>query len=303
MFIPEDKLLQMAQAGWTPPLQRAFLNAYGSLLRRALLSELGRRFGSTVLRGLRNALQALEQGASGGAQGVSGQLLELAQDTWQSVCLEIFKPEGNTIVQYQQHQQKAVQAGQKPLPFEGFLWGLVRLKLRQQLPRHKAIFEPVYALHEDDEDDSKLERLPDEQEVPLEASACAQMVDIYWEGLLRGGDVDPDKAARALSLGQRKDHLLCWACCRLMRALNESQRENLRAFVAFFVSNSGPQRHGVPLSERKDLSLEALSGTYLRWEEDICKVFGKSIRKDRIMAMIQKELLESPYRNQVGSGA
>lgn len=88
-----------------------------------------------------------------------------------------------------------------------------------------------------------------------------------------------------------------------MQKLNESQRENLRAFVAFFVSNAGPQRSGVPLPERKDLSLESLSGTYLRWEEDIGKIFGKSIRKDRIMVMIQKKLLESPYRDQVGSGA
>jgi hypothetical protein len=299
LYKGESFVQAVEQGGWTPQRQRAFLKHYGRLLRQALLSELGCRFGSGALRGLSDYLRALEQGRSPPAGGVAGQLLELACDTWQAICLEIFKAEGNTIMQYARYREKCAGEGRTPMPFESFLWNLVRLKLRQQLPRHRELFVPQVIPPEDEEG-------PWEEDVAIEGApevALADEVDLYWEGLLRCGEVDPQELERRLRLRERKEHLLCWACCALKRKLPLRQRENLLAFIAFFISQRGPERPREPLPQREELSLEKLVGRYLRWEEDVCRIFRKSMRKDRVLAQIPEELLRSPYRDLVGGEA
>jgi len=236
--------------------------------------------------------------------GVAGGLLELAVDIWQSVCLEIFKPEG-TVEQYFKHRERYAREGKTPPAFEGFLWNLVRFKLRQELPRHRELFSPelVGRVGTEAEAEGEGERWEERWaalEAEVEELALADEADFYWEGLLRCTEPNPQELERALALSERKEHLLCWACCSLKRKLSARRRENLLAFVAFFVSQRGPQRGRGPLPQREELSLAGLSGRYLRWEEDVCKIFGKSIRKDRVLAQIREELLRSPYRDLVG---
>ena len=184
MFTSTEGLLQtVRQRGWTSEDQRVFLQRYGPLLRRALLGELGRRFGPTALRGLSRYLKALEQGEASGPGEMSGAFWDLACDVWQAVCLEIFKAKGNTMTQYARYCDKSAQTGKAPMKFESFLWGLVNLKVRQQIPRHREIFAPVVSPADDDPNDGDPweERLPSEDDAQVEELALADEIDLYFE--------------------------------------------------------------------------------------------------------------------------
>lgn len=295
----EDIVTTVRERGWTRQRQQAFLRQYGSLLRQALLSELGKRFGARAIHGLRDYLAGLEQGQRSQNGNLSGQFLEMAQDIWQAVCLEVFKAERNTVMQYDAYREKCEQQGRTPMPFKGYLWGLVSLKVRQQIPRHRQAFDPVQSPPSDDPTDGSAweERLDADADPEAEAIALADDVDRFWEGLLRCDAPDPEAIARALALAERDEHKLCWACSSLKRRLSGTQRENLIAFVAFFASQRGPERSDEALPERDELSLAQLTGRYLRWEADVCdRIFGKSIRKDRVIEQIQSELERLPQR-------
>ena len=292
-----DVVTTVRKRGWTRQRRQAFLRQYGSLLRQALLSELGKRFGAGAIYGLRAYLTALEQGQPPNAATVPGQFLELAQDAWQAICLEIFRSERNTIMQYEAYREKCERQGRTPMPFKGYLWGLVSLKVRQQIPRHRQAFDPVQSPPdaEADADDAWEDRLQGDGNTATEAIALADEVDAFWEGLVTCDSPDPDEVARSLALGERDEHRLCWACSSLKRRLNGTKRENLIAFVAFFVSQRGAERADERLPARDQLSMGNLVGRYLRWEADVCRrIFGKSIRKDRVIEQIQAELERSP---------
>lgn len=289
----DDVLTTVRRHGWSRERRQAFLRQYGSLLRRALLSELGKRFGARAIYGLRDYLKALEQGQRPDSGDLSGRFLELAQNVWQAVCLEIFKEDRNTIAQYDAYRDKCGQQGRRPMPFKGYLWGLVSLKVRQQIPRHRQAFDPVRSPPDDATDpaDAWEERLAGAADAEADAIALSDDVDRFWEGLVTCDSPHPDEVARALSLEDRDEHRLCWACSSLKHRLSPAKRENLVAFVAFVVSQRGPERKDGALPEPGQLSLGDLTGRYLRWEADVCaQIFGKSIRKDRIIEQIQAEL-------------
>lgn len=295
---PPDKVLLEAvrRHGWSARYQRLFLNDYGPILRRALLCELGRRFGYEMLSGLAEHLHALQTGQAPPTSGVSGQLLDLACDTWQDICSELFREQEHTIMKYVQHTEERRRQGREPLSFEAFLRGLVRFKLLQNLRRQPLGFASL-DIPVDDSEAVWEENLA----APSEEQAWADEVDVHWEQLLHCCIPDPEEAERNLRLALmgHKERLLCWACCRLKGKLNSAGRENLVAFIAFFCSQRGPQRLLEPLPKQSELCLATVSGRYWRWEEDICRIFGKEIRKDRVLAQIREELLRSPYRDLV----
>ncbi len=297
----DDVLTTVRTRGWNRERQQAFLRQYGSLLRQALLSELGKRFGAQAIRGLRDYLAALERGQLPSDGATSGQFLELAQDVWQAVCMELFKAERNTVEQYEAYCRKREQQGRQPMPFKGYLWGLVSLKVRQQIPRHRQAFDPVQSPPDDETEASEVweERLAGGADPEAEAIELADVVDEFWEGLVTCDAPDPDEMARTLALDERDEHRLCWACGSLKKRLGEAKRDNLIAFVAFFVSQRGPERADDRLPQRDELSLSQLTGRYLRWEADICeRMFGKSIRKDRVVEQLQSELEKLPQQEQ-----
>lgn len=301
MFTGDEAWLEtVCRSGWTSERQRRFLDEYGGLLRRTLVAELGKRFGASALRGLSAYLTALERGDSAADTTLAGPLLELAQDTWQTICLEIFKAEGNTVEKYADYCATTRDEGRTPMPFIGYLVGLVRMKVRQEIPRHRQVFHPEVqpsSPHEEGTLDAWEDRVEDPDERVRREVALADEGDRYWEGILKCDEPDPAEVEDALALPERKDHLLCWACSSLKRKTSGGRRENLIAFAAFFVSQQGPERSDETYPSPHELSLRTVRGRYWRWREGICnEIFHKSIRKDRILEQIQHELEASPYR-------
>ncbi len=145
------------------------------------------------------------------------------------------------------------------------------------------------------QDDKHIERVADVQEISV-----ADETDVYWDLLLRCQQPSTESIeADLLNIKLNRATALCWSCAKLKtESPRADTKENIIAFIAFYCSQNGPQRETESLPERASVSLEAVSGRYLRWEEDICgKIFKKNIRKDRVMDMVIRTLSESPYQH------
>ena len=121
---------------------------------------------------------------------------------------------------------------------------------------------------------------------------------MYWDLIIRCQHPAPQEIETKL-IGVKLDRaaVLCWSCAKLKASSpRQDTKDNVVAFVAFYSSQTGPQRRRDPPPERASLCLELLTGRYLRWEEDVCKaIFRKNIRKDRVMGMIAHTISQSPY--------
>lgn len=144
-------------------------------------------------------------------------------------------------------------------------------------------------------EDKHIERLADVQEVSL-----VDETDLYWDLLLRCQQPSHETIeADLLNVKLSRATALCWSCAKLKaESPRVDTRENIVAFITFYCSQTGPQRKDESLPERAAVSLETVSGRYLRWEEDICQsIFKKNIRKDRVMDMVIRTISESPYNH------
>ena len=149
--------------------------------------------------------------------------------------------------------------------------------------------------------DAALERVGTAEEITL-----ANETDVYWDQLLRCAKPSPDSITQELRVAEPdKATALCWACAKLKReSPRKDTRENLIAFIAFYCSQRGPSRPTEEWPSPDELSLERIEGRYLRWEEDVCQaIFGKTIRKDRVLDMVVRTLVDSPYQHLLPDGA
>jgi len=289
---------EVLKYGWTEQRMQAFLRCYSSLVRGCILFHL-RRYGN--VGALAAQLRVLEHGSSGRAssQGAQGEWLDLAQDIWQGVWLELFRENSPRLQRYRDYLERQQREGKPARTFDQFLKGLVwHIFLRKVEDRPGRRSLPWATLPPEVEDpeawlESQAVSPPDPTPISIE-------LDAYWDQLLRCLEPEPAGIEKnVIRLRREPGTVLCWACAALKRTLEGSQRENLLAFVAFFCSQRGPQRAGPPLKDLKppSLNLEMVAGRYWRWEEDICRLFGKNIRKDRVMNQIQECLKASPYRD------
>jgi hypothetical protein len=300
MMAKQELWEEVLEHGWNQKRIRAFLRAYGSLVRGCILYHL-RHYGNP--NALARELRAMEPGASSRtrAPGVPGEWLDLAQEIWQGVWLEIFTEGAPRLQRYRNYQERQQQEGKSARTFDQYLKGLVwHIFLRRAEDRPGRRSLPWVAPPPKAEDpeawlEAQAASAPEPTPVGIE-------LDAYWDQLLRCLAPEPDRIEQELiRLRREPDTVLCWACAALKRELEGRQRENLLAFVAFFCSQRGPQRSGPRLEDLQPqtLNLEVVAGRYWRWEEDICRLFGKQIRKDRVMRQIQECLKKSRYRDLV----
>lgn len=289
---------EVLKYGWNQQRVQAFLRCYGSLVRGCILYHL-RRYGN--LSALAAQLRALEPGAANPtrSQGAQGEWLDLAQEIWQGVWLELFREDAPRLQRYRSYVERQQREGKPARTFDQFLKGLVwHIFLRKAEDRPGRRSLPWVTPPPEAEDPEAW--LEAQAASPPEPTSVNIELDAYWDQLLRCLEPEPKRIEHELiRLCREPATVLCWACAELKRTLESGQRENLLAFMAFFCSQRGAQRSGLPLTELKpqSLNLEAVAGRYWRWEEDICRLFGKQIRKDRVMSQVQSYLKDSPYRD------
>jgi hypothetical protein len=121
-----------------------------------------------------------------------------------------------------------------------------------------------------------------------------------WARLLQGRaptaeDIAPLQrlwAARELLNEQNQRALrLCLACAALASNGTPALREELRIFLAYYLSRDGsaPLRDVPRPRSPEELTLEWLRGRELSWEE-IFTIFGRMANPDRIRRLLREQL-------------
>nr|BAL57716.1 hypothetical protein HGMM_F52A12C36 [uncultured Acetothermia bacterium]BAL59400.1 hypothetical protein HGMM_OP4C036 [Candidatus Acetothermum autotrophicum] len=293
---------EVLERGWNPQRIQAFVRCYGPLVRACILYHL-RCYGD--LGALEAQLRALEGPTKRRAdrRGTPGEWLDLAQEVWQDVWLKIFAEGSPYLKRYQCYIERQRREDKPVRSFRDYLKGLVWhvfLKKAEGRPSRRSLpWAQAPPGIEDPEAwlEAQASRLPKPPSLHVE-------LDAYWDQLLRCLKPRAEQIEQDLiQISREPATVLCWACAVLKRQLEGGSLENLLAFVTFFCSQRGRQRPGPPIEELNpnNLSLEAVAGRYWRWEEDICRLFGKQIRKDRVISQIQELLKASPYRDLLGS--
>lgn len=299
MLIGKQELWEeVLERGWSPHRIQAFMRCYGPLVRACILYHL-RCYGD--LGALEAQLRALEGSTTRqpDRRGIPGEWLDLAQEIWQGVWLEIFAEGSPYLRRYQCYIERQRREGKPVRPFRDYLKGLVWhvfLKKAEDRPgRHSLPWAQAPPSIEDPE--SWLEA---QASHPPKPPSLGVELDAYWDQLLRCLRPKAERIEQDLiQLSREPATVLCWACAVLKQQLEGQSFENLLAFITFFCSQRGRQRSGPPLEDLnpQNLNLEVVAGRYWRWEEDICRLFGKKIRKDRVISQIQELLKASPYRD------
>jgi hypothetical protein len=294
---------EVLEHGWNSQRIQVFVRCYGPLVRACILYHL-RRYGN--LGALEAQLRALEESTVHRAdrRGTPGEWLDLAQEIWQDVWLEIFAEGAPYLKRYRCYIERQQREGKPVRPFRDYLKGLVWhvfLKKAEDRSSKRAL---PWAQAPPGIEDPEAWLESQASCPPCESPPLSVELDIYWDRLLRCLKPEPKHIEQDLiQLSREPATVLCWACAVLKRQLEGGSLENLRAFIAFFCSQRGRQRSGPPLEglTPHDLNLEVVAGRYWRWEEDICRLFGKQIRKDRVMGQIHELLKASPYRDLLSS--
>lgn len=99
-------------------------------------------------------------------------------------------------------------------------------------------------------------------------------------------------AARELLSAQNQRALqLCLACAALASNGTKALREELKIFLAYYLSRDGsaPLTHTPEPRTAGELTLEWLRGRELSWEQ-IFRIFGRTANPDRVRRLLQDQI-------------
>lgn len=142
-------LQSIVDQGWTETTQKEFIQDYGPILRKSILYQLRRHFGSVGLAAIARYLEATQQGAAMKTpMGLDQTYLDLAVNVWQDVLADVFRSNGLIHKYADYHKQTSA----SETSFEGFLRQNVRFKFLDQLPQkisQKEVFDKIVDLEKD----------------------------------------------------------------------------------------------------------------------------------------------------------
>lgn len=299
-------LVKVLERGWSRRRRRQFITRYGRTIRGSILYHIRLRFGNRSLASLSDYLLSLQEGKCPRSQkGVIGEVLDLAADTWQDVLNEVFKVKDNLVHKYHRYIQVR-EEGRGITSFPYFLSKSVQYKFLDNLKArlvgrqaHDSIDErgaAIAGIATNVDGDVDIREDGEADKIPLNDE-----VNYYWDQLIRCLEPDPDQVEELIKLYPNEGSVLCWACAKMKRRFKRrEQKENLIAFIVFYSSKRGVGGTGAPAGSEgldpESLTLERVAGRDLRWREDVCKgIFGKYIRKDRVMEQIKREIMNSEY--------
>jgi len=295
----EQMLDRVLRRGWDERLRAAFIDYYGTLIRRSILYHVRRTLGGQHLRAVGEHLVALQEGKhEPKTSGIEINVLRVAADTWQDVLLRCLQNEDHLLSQWSEYVHGHDAAEGSARDFETYLKGAIGNTYWGHLRRRRAQLGDVVPLENLEETlaavDSEASRVPVTSEIL-----------VAWDLLLRCQCPDSRQIEEEIvRLREDPESVLLWACASLKQTHTEKRKQaaldNLMAIATFLCSRSGPKKDEVHFPTPATLTLEAVCGQYYRWEEDVCKrIFEKQLRKDRALQQLQRHILSSPYRRQV----
>lgn len=123
---------------------------------------------------------------------------------------------------------------------------------------------------------------------------------LVWAALLQGNAPGPEEVESLHKLWAARERLseqsrlalrICLACVRLIQDGALGLREELRIFLAYYLSRDGsaPLVNAPEPRSAGELTLEWLRGRELSWEE-IFKIFGRTANPDRVRRLLQDQI-------------
>ncbi len=290
---------RILRRGWDERLRAAFVDHYGTLIRRSILYHVRRTLGGKHLRAVGEYLVSLQEGVhEPKTPGVEINVLRVAADTWQDVLLRCLQDEDHLPGQWAVYCREHDPATGPARDFETYLKGNIGNTFWGHLRRRRAQLGDVVPLEDLEE---HLAAVEDEaMRIPVYSEIL-----VTWDLILRCHCPDPAGIEQEIvRLREDPESVLLWACAALKaehtRKRRQAALDNLMAVAVFLCSRCGPQKEGKAYPSPERLTVEAVSGRYYRWEEDICKrIFRKQLRKDRALQQLQRHILASPYRRQI----
>ena len=127
-----DKLCEeILSKGWTEARRAEFLGQHGNLIRRSILYNMRVYLGTIGLEAIGEALSRLQGNpVSHSSQGLSGDSLDLAVNTWQDVWIELYRPKDHLIQKYRDYSEAS---GSRALSFVEYLKRQVKLRFHENL--------------------------------------------------------------------------------------------------------------------------------------------------------------------------
>ncbi len=295
----QQLLDRVFRRGWDEGLRTAFVDRYGTLIRRSILYHVRRTLGAQHLRSVGEYLVSLQEGKhEPKTAGIEINVLRVAADTWQDVLLRCLQNKDHLLSQWSEYVRDHDAADGPARDFETYLKGAIGNTYWGHLRRRRAQLGDVVPLEDLEETlaavDSEASRVPVYSEIL-----------VMWDLLLRCQCPDPERIEEDIvRLREDPESVLLWACASLKQTHTKKRKraalDNLMAIATFLCSRSGPRKDEASYPTPATLTLEAVCGQYYRWEEDVCKrIFEKQLRKDRALQQLQSHILSSPYRRQV----
>ena len=123
---------------------------------------------------------------------------------------------------------------------------------------------------------------------------------IVWDGLLRGNPPNASDSEQVQKLWAARETLgessrqalrLCLACLALAQDASPALREELRIFLAYYLSRDGsaPIKSLPEPQSSQELTLERLRGREMSWEQ-IFQIFGRTANPDRVRKLLHEQL-------------
>jgi hypothetical protein len=121
-----------------------------------------------------------------------------------------------------------------------------------------------------------------------------------WAALLQGQAPAPTEVESLRQLWAARERLsepsrlalrICLACVHLFQGSMPGLREELRIFLAYYLSRDGsaPLVNAPEPRSAGELTLEWLRGRALSWEE-VFKLFGRTANPDRVRKLLHEQL-------------
>lgn len=272
----EDLFQRVAERGWSEDRRNEFVQAYDRMIGQAIVYYLA-RYWHLERREIGELLSGVERRTRGKGETPEHPLLESLEEAYLELYKQVFQ--GKLIPGYVQGKRE----GKIQADFASYLRGIIRHRVLDCLRKRM-------------KDEQKLINEADwEEQLPSGSFDWAKGLRAsWWDRLIRCRPSEASERKQlqrtALSLDEEAAArtTLCFACAELKAEAREAEKEDLRMFLVYYLSNHGS---ALPAAWRElptldDLSLERIRGLALSWQE-IFQMFGRQCNPSRIRAELR----------------
>lgn len=276
----DDLLTTIAEHGWDPELREQFVRAFDQMIGRSIVYFLSRLRGLEG-RDIGQLLAFVERREEAALHAEDHPLSEVIEEAYFSMYRQIFS--GSLVAKYVQGKR----SGAISSDFAAYLRGAVRHRV-------------VDSLRGRDRQRCLLQEATWHEQLPQSEPDWSRAIRAtWWDRVLRCRSSDAAEREElhrvALSLeGEGADRSrLCCAFAELKARSEETERQDIRMVLAYYLSNYGTKTRAKERSipNVDELTLERICGLALTWTE-VFGIFGRQCNPSRVRHAVRQQYEE-----------